>query len=351
MYIFLLPLMGTGNIKEYIMNNYIFIMAPSCNKQNKQTMDIETRLRLYMGNSYYHKTLVRPGMLSPNERPMVFCYSALRQKDFPENITTSYLHDLTRYIHPIPALHDTRFLLYPHDRVEPFPVPTLVKTRPINDFGESILLNLNYGRHFSSLFDVDKNDIPYTAKKDVLIWRGATTGYGFGNNIPPREASREILVQQYHNSLNPHLDIGLSEIIQSNKEIHETYKQYLKQSMGMQQMLQHKLILSVEGNDVATNMKWILHSNSVPICPPFTIQSWILENELIPWTHYIPIRADFWDMEDKVDWALAHPSLCESIAQNGREYMKPFLDVKRERGLIEMLLFRYAQNVHIAREE
>jgi len=306
-------------------------------------MDIEERVKIYMGDAYFRTSRVR--LSSTDNVVNVYRYNDFIGKPFTANdrdVRTTYYHDMTRYLRPLVSLHDNRFLFYPRDRVEPFDIPVLVKSRPIRQRGESILMNLNVNRHFGSLFH--HADIPFMEKKDVLVWRGADTGYGFGNNIPPRDVSRQLLVEKFHDSANPQIDIGLSQV---KPERNEGLAAYLKPVMSQAEQLRHKYILSVEGNDVATNLKWVLYSNSVPFCPPFEIQSWILEDRLEPWEHFIPVRPDFSDLEEKVAWADNHPERCLRIAGAGRRYMETFLDIKREKRVIAALLERYARNVSI----
>ena len=311
-------------------------------------MDPETRIKLYMGKSYYHSTAVRLDMVPVDQRPLVFCYADQYQKDFDTEKTT-YFHDMTRYIYRIPSLYDTRFLFYPRDRVEPFHVPTLVKSRQIDNPGESIIMNMNFARHFGNIFNVDENDIPYSEKTEVLVWRGVDTGYGFGNNIPYRDTSRETMLTKFYQHDNLMIDIGLSKIEREDKKA--KYGHFIKNTMDLWQLLKYKFLLSVEGNDVATNLKWILYSNSVPFCTPFTIQSWILEDQLVPYIHFIPIRSDFEDLEEKIEWAIKNPRQCEDIAHEGRKYISQFLDMKKERNIIETLLFRYSQRVHVGKDQ
>jgi hypothetical protein len=115
----------------------------------------------------------------------------------------------------------------------------------------------------------------------------------------------------------------------------------------MKDLLHYKFMVSIEGNDVATNLKWLLYSNSVPFCPPFTMQSWILEDQLVPWRHYIPLRADLTDVEDKIEWALNHHHKCKDIAKEGRDYMTTFLDIRQERTIVKNILDIYANNVRV----
>ena len=51
-------------------------------------------------------------------------------------------------------------------------------------------------------------------------------------------------------------------------------------------------ILKKEGVDVATNLKWVMSSNSIAVMPRPKIESWFMENKLIPEKHYIEIKED-----------------------------------------------------------
>lgn len=309
-------------------------------------MDIETRVRLYTQN--LKPAVVHYSELPLDNRPMIYGYNTYKHKPFPQK-DKMYYHDMTRFIHYLPALHQSTFLFCPKDRVEPFSVPTLVKTRPLLEMGSSILMNLNTARHFEHVFTIDELDVDYSQKSNKLVWRGADTGYGFGNNIPSRECSRETLVRQFASHSNKNMDIGLS-LTDANKHgviPAEELFFLMKPKLSIHELLQHKFLLSVEGNDVATNLKWILYSNSVPFCPPFTIQSWILEDNLQPWQHYIPVRADFSDMEEKLDWAIHHPSQCKSIARQGKDYMRQFMDLEKENTIVEHVLSEYVNQVKV----
>ena len=46
--------------------------------------------------------------------------------------------------------------------------------------------------------------------------------------------------------------------------------------------LNYKFILAIEGYDVATNLKWIMSSNSLAVMPRPTYATWFMEGTLIP---------------------------------------------------------------------
>lgn len=309
-------------------------------------MEVAERVRQYLPDGMNPMVIKYSSLPVGMDRPLRYCYMEYLHKDFPSKKTT-YYQDMTRSIHYHPHLHQKTFLFYPHDRVEGFSVPTLVKSRPINDYGKSILFNLNYLRHFSDVYIIEKHDIPYEKKKDVLIWRGADTGYGFGNKIPYRPVSRQHLVEQYYHN-NGNIDVGLSSVSANHtKDGQSIFEKYVKPRMTIKEMLQYKFILSVEGNDVATNLKWILNSNSVAFCPPFTLNSWILEENLQPWHHYIPVKHDFSDLSEKVEWAIHHSESCYEITQHAQQYIQQFMDIQKEKQIMDMILNEYAKNIKV----
>jgi hypothetical protein len=212
----------------------------------------------------------------------------------------------------------------------------ITKTRPINS-KNNILMNLNINRHWDGIEKVKNNDISWKNKDDKLIWRGTTTGK-WSSSI-----GRKALVSKYYNHPNQNIDVGLSFIVQ-NVDYKEENK-YVKNIIYIQEQLKSKYIISVEGNDVATNLKWILYSNSVVIMPKPTIESWIMESKLIPWYHYVPVKNDFTDLEEIYKWCINNSKKCEKIALNGKEYINQFLDEKNEEEITNELLKRYFKNV------
>ncbi|GMI05977.1 hypothetical protein TrVE_jg12773 [Triparma verrucosa] len=92
----------------------------------------------------------------------------------------------------------------------------------------------------------------------------------------------------------------------------------------------YKMLIMVEGNDVATGLKWALVSSSAVIMPPPRVVSWLMEDKLLPWVHYIPVKPTFEDLEEKVDWCLANDERCREIGQASRCFMMQFFYSQRE---------------------
>ena len=197
-------------------------------------------------------------------------------------------------------------------------LPTIVKSRPIKENNEnSVLMKLNKIRHFNFV----KYDIPYSAKKDILIWRGIAT-----------QENRIKFLNMYFD--HPMCDIG-----DVNKEA--ANKDFIKDKISINKHLECKFVLTIEGNDVATNLKWVMSSNSVAVSPKPLYETWFMEGTLIPDQHYIAIREDFTDLEEKLNYYLKHPEKVSQIIQNANEHAQQFKNKYREDLLSLLVLEKY----------
>ena len=65
--------------------------------------------------------------------------------------------------------------------------------------------------------------------------------------------------------------------------------------------------MALEGNDVASNLKWVMSSNSIAVMPRPTCETWFMEGKLIPNYHYIEIKPDYSDLPEKLQYYIDHP--------------------------------------------
>ena len=212
---------------------------------------------------------------------------------------------------------------------------TIAKSRNIDD-KNIVLLKLNYKRHWKNFDKVNKYDIEFNKKNNKIIWRGVTTGYSDKNLNP-----RYILVNKYYNYPNKNIDIGFSDIVQNRYN----FKKYLKKALTIKEQLKSKYIISVEGNDVPTGIKWQLYSNSVVFMARPKVVSWLMEDKLIPNVHYILLKDDYSDLIEKYNWALKNDEKCIIISKNATNYMEQFLNKKREDIISSEIMNRYFNNV------
>lgn len=202
-------------------------------------------------------------------------------------------------------------------------VPSIVKSRPIaGDNANSVLLNLNKVRHF--IFVNDK--IPFTQKENKAVFRGkvGTPEHGFKPN-----RHRFITMYQHH----PMCDLGVI-----GRSDHPEWK---SEKMTIAQHLKYKFIMALEGNDVASNLKWVMSSNSLAVMPRPTYETWFMEGTLIPNYHYVEIKPDFSDLEERLTYYINHPDEAQQIINHAHEYVQQFQNPKRERLISLLVLDKY----------
>ena len=191
---------------------------------------------------------------------------------------------------------------------------SFVKSRPINSSNHnSILLKLNKVRHF--LFVNDNYTVE--EKKNILFGRAAV-----------HQKQRVEFYKKY-------FDNDLCDLGQINKGT--THDEWYKKKVSLDYHLKHKFILCIEGNDVASNLKWVMSSNSVAVMPKPKFESWFMENMLIPDYHYIHIKDDYSDLEEKLKFYIKNPEKLQQISINANNYVDQFRDYNDEK-IISLLV-------------
>jgi len=99
-------------------------------------------------------------------------------------------------------------------------------------------------------------------------------------------------------------------------------KHYVREKQSLLEMSRYKYLLSVEGNDVATGLKWMLYSNSVVLMSRPTVATWAMEDLLVPYVHYIPLANDYSNLLEMVKWAEGHDEECQEISKRATEFIE-----------------------------
>ncbi len=229
---------------------------------------------------------------------------------------SSYLVDTEEYSRYFPGHLKAAFCF--GDVIHVSPRPTIQKSRPVSSGNENaILLNLDKKRHFLFV----KDPISYDDKLDMLIGRGVFT-----------QPHRIDFMEKYFG--NPLLDLG-----QVNKKGGNPL--WFKPKISIYKHLRYKFILSLEGNDVATNLKWIMSSNSIAVMPKPKYETWFMEGRLKPNEHYIQIKDDYSDLSEVLDYYIKNPEEAKKIIRNAREHVAQFQDPEKEDLISLMVLEKY----------
>jgi hypothetical protein len=195
--------------------------------------------------------------------------------------------------------------------------PTVVKSRPICPNNKnSVILKLDKFRHFRWTPD----PIPFREKKTSAVWRGT-----------PLTEQRKNFVRKFYT--HPSFDIG-----HSCKLVDDLPP---KRSLTYKEQKEHKFFVSIEGYDVATNLKWAMASNMLVMSPLLRFETWFMEGRLQPGKHFVLLKDDLSDLEDKVDYYAVHLDEAEEIIRNAHAWVDQFTDPLKESIISTRVLEKY----------
>jgi hypothetical protein len=231
---------------------------------------------------------------------------------------STYFIDLYKYLRLFPSHH--KFYHRFGDISIVLDYPGFTKSRPITENNSnSVILKLNSVRHFIFV----KDYLSFKNKIDMCVYRGACY-----------KENRKNFVRKFHTH-------RLCNVGQVNKDDSSTTPGWVKQKMSIREQLKYKFIISLEGNDVASNLKWIMSSNSVAVMPKPRFETWFMEGKLIPNHHYILIKDDYSDLEEKLDYYMSHQDKAEEIIRNANRYVEQFKDKNREDVISYLVMKKY----------
>jgi hypothetical protein len=151
---------------------------------------------------------------------------------------------------------------------------------------QPIVWKLATDRHYKKLYQIYREDTPWYKKKDMAIFRGQLTGTkdGYDKTMSDEENCLNLrrcrLVYKHGNSslidasltsTRGRLPTILNGVTLESEKVTVDY------------LLQYKGIIMIEGNDVASGLKWALLSQSVVLMPHPKHTSWCMEELLQPW--------------------------------------------------------------------
>ena len=238
-------------------------------------------------------------------------------KSVPKFKSSAYSYDWYRIF----GDKDERFCQYQFGDVDfTFEQATFTKSRPIsNDNANSVLLPFDSIRHLTFIKDSQK----FQTKNNTAIWRGAAY-----------QPHRKLFLEATH---------GLSNVNIADTAIkaQSTFRSKPASYLSFKKQLANKFIFAIEGNDVASNLKWVMGSNSIPIMPKPKYETWFCESFLVAGQHYIEVKPDFSDVQEVVDYYLRNSKLAAEINKESKEYAANFRNRKRMFELARVVADRY----------
>jgi hypothetical protein len=301
----------------YYLVNYIRQFIPSTFYQKKLAQEIHSKQQLrgiLKRVAYYNKlsntiTLKNPVLLSDI-------------KTVPGSKV--YFFDLYQYSRYFNQKLKGLFLF--GDITEVPKQPTFVKSRPIGDNNaNSVLLKWNKLRHF--MF-IKKEQKTYPEKKNMLVSRG---------KVHKTQAHRIKFIEKYF--AHPMCNIGRV----NTNDLNPLWK---VPRLSIDQQLDYKFILCLEGNDVASNLKWVMSSQSIAVMPKPKYETWFMEGLLVADVHYIIIKDDYTDLEQRLNYYINNQDKALQIIENANAYVQQFKNQENETLISLLTLKKYFEKTN-----
>jgi hypothetical protein len=151
---------------------------------------------------------------------------------------------------------------------------------------QPIVWKLATHRHYEKLYQVYREDTPWYKKKDMAVFRGQLTGSrdGYNKKLSDLENCQNLkrcrLVYNHANST-----LIYAKLTSTRGRLPTVLNGVTLEGskVNINTLLQYKGIIMIEGNDVASGLKWALLSQSVVLMPPPKHTSWAMEELLEPW--------------------------------------------------------------------
>lgn len=298
--------------KYYLKHYFLRLLPNSIYRKRAQSLLKSANSRKdfnqLMERVHYYNKLEKPTTL---ENPVSIANFKL--KDIDQKV---YFFDAYQTLRGFPKNY--KFCHEFGDVVHIPETPSILKSRPISDDNQnSVVLKLNRVRHFVYI----KKDKPFQEKKNKLVFRGKVT----------YKEQRRKFFEMYFN--HPMCDLGDTQQKKINPD------EWKVKKTSIHYLLEYKFILAIEGIDVASNLKWVMSSNSLAVMPKPSFETWFMEAKLIPNYHYIEIKPDFSDLEERLNYYIEHKEEALQIIKNANQYVKQFQDNEREE-LISLLVMQ-----------
>lgn len=216
---------------------------------------------------------------------------------------------------------------------------------------QPIVWKLATRRHYGLVDQVIDKDRPWEQKRNMAVFRGQLTGSrdGFNKKLSDVENCLNLrrcrLVYDHANStvINARLTNTRGRLPDILNGVNLTTA-----SVTTRHLLRYKGIVMLEGNDVASGLKWALLSNSVVLMPVPRHTSWAMEELLQPWVHYVPLDDEISDLEEKMRWVLNNQKTARKISAAATLWMQDLVfhpdSVEDDQFIFQEILRRYSQH-------
>ena len=168
-----------------------------------------------------------------------------------------------------------------------------------------------------------------------VFWRGGTSGYD-----RPMSTRVRVVDKLLNNS---NADV---RIVKNNDPRNEDYipDTHFGDRCGLDKHFQHKYILIVDGNCIASNHQWVFGSGAVPIMVTHPHNEYWFKKYLKPMVNYVPILYDLSDINEKLQWLVDNDDKARIIAENAMKLSDTIFTPSFQRWYVQSELKRISMD-------
>lgn len=166
-------------------------------------------------------------------------------------------------------------------------------------------------RHFAA------QALPWTRRRPVLFWRGATSGTADGVDFLPR-----VQLCRLARRLGDQADVGLSAVTDAFRAAEPTLRaeELVRPFVPAEATADVQLHVDIDGNSNSWPglfTKLLSGSPVLKVASPQGFRQWYYPR-LVPGVNFVPVRADLADLLDVARDLLADPDRAQAIGKAGR---------------------------------
>ncbi|KAJ3353581.1 capsule-associated protein CAP1 [Entophlyctis luteolus] len=247
------------------------------------------------------------------------------------------------------------------------------------------------GFHVNLVLDgVAPDEIPWDEKQDVLFWRGSATGGRFDESVPWRRYHRIRLVEWFHkfqlrypyNTFDagqthppklPHspeassgslswlaVDVGFHAVDVRSKDVQrQIIEEYpLRSYVSFEDTIAFKYLLVVDGNSENVLSEVVAQKHDFFVAWPNRVPRYLASNSVVllstaftdwfmwmlePFVHFVPVKLDFSDLEERLLWLRDNDESARNISRNARELMQKINRIEQMQCYTALMMIEYSR--------
>jgi hypothetical protein len=159
-------------------------------------------------------------------------------------------------------------------------------------------------------------EVPWDEKRPIAYWRGSPTGAFFPTvrfRLVTAMVDSSIIDAKLVYGLNPH---NWAKVKKFGHVANTEDTRYWRPAVTLQDHLQYKYILIIDGNIISSAHQWVFASGSVPLLVTDPNNEYWFKKYLEPMETFVPIDYSLCDLEEKVQWLIDNDDKAKRIAEN-----------------------------------